>query len=258
MTLIRTTLRRARLAREIARYPYWSAVKFATGGMLSPAVYATIFRTVRERCDPSLPFIEIGAAGGSATVAIARGLGSGGTVLAVEKAEGGSRIDYGGYSENVARLNRNLSRWGVQERVDLFTRPLDDLSWQDLLDQTAATQIGGMMHDADGQIDRDFRNAWPVLTPHALIIIDDYSPSAHYRPISDRYPDGGTKTVVTYALLNKFIEWGLFLPLLQKGMTVFGIKPADGSISSFDQDECDALKESVMEERERVLGGSTP
>lgn len=228
-------------------------MKFTTGGMLSPDVYAAIFKTVRKRCDPTLPFIEVGAAAGSATIAIARGLGSGGKVVAVEKAQGGSRIEHGGYTENVARLERNLSRWGVRDRVELFTRPLDDANWHNVLDQTGAAQIGGMMHDADGQIDRDFHNGWPLLPAGALIIIDDYSPRLSYRPISDRYPDGGTKTILTYTLLNEFIEWGLFKPFLQIGMTVFGVKPHEASMSSFDQDACDAIKESVMAERARSL-----
>jgi NADP-dependent 3-hydroxy acid dehydrogenase YdfG len=66
-------------------------IKLSTGGLLNPLVYQRLCRLVGPL--PDLPFVDIGAAGGSATIALARGYARSGKrspILAIEKCRGGT------------------------------------------------------------------------------------------------------------------------------------------------------------------------
>jgi hypothetical protein len=73
------------------RAPLATTLKLSTGGLLNPLVYQRLCRLVGPL--PDLPFVDIGAAGGSATIALARGYARSGKrspILAIEKCRGGT------------------------------------------------------------------------------------------------------------------------------------------------------------------------
>lgn len=199
------------------RAPGSTYLKLACDGLLNPRVYqrlATLVRTL-----PDLPFVDIGAAGGAGTIALARGYERSGKVspvLAVERCEGGSRSVYGGYDDNLERLSANLDRFGVRSRVVIHPHSLA-APLSPSLDHDA---LAGFLSDADGRLDRDFALFWDRVVPGGLIVVDDY-PRRRPRPgLAAR------KEMLTFELLNVLRASGHFVPFQRIGATVFGRKPS--------------------------------
>lgn len=194
--------------------------------MLHPRVYASLYRQARLLSDK--PFIEIGAASGSATIALAwgyRDVGHVSRIVAVERCQSGSRSRYGGFTDNLAILTRNLEQHRVSDRVHLFTQALTAASARDLIGQLGIEAISGFMHDADGRLDRDFSVFWPLTEPGGLIVVDDYltarelsSKSASRHPALPKYR-------LTRTLLEMLIDRRLFVPFGRIDHTCFGRKP---------------------------------
>lgn len=102
------------------RLPRWQRLRRTADGMLSPRVYETIYRRLRDLPEDGA-VLEIGAAKGAATITLAWAMiesGKRGEVVAVEKCEGGSWRD-SPQAANRARLEGNLRAAGVADRVRL-------------------------------------------------------------------------------------------------------------------------------------------
>ena len=140
---------------------------------------------------------------------------------------------YGGKTENLNRLQRNLRRFGVQNRCVIFPEYLTFENGKEVLDLIETPQIAALMMDADGWIHRDFYFFWPRLHPDGLIIVDDYEEARD------------AKHDLTFHLLNNLIAWGLFEKIDTIGSTVFGRKPAGGDIRKLDLRVCKEIVESV-------------
>jgi predicted O-methyltransferase YrrM len=231
-------------------------LKVRTRGMLSPMIYRRLYFLTRAL--PDLDIIEIGAASGAASIALALGLkesGKSARLIVVEKLQGGSRARYGGYRDNLDIIQSNFRRFGVEERIVLFPHELTFDNGKDVLALVTTSQIAGFIHDADGRLDRDFLLFWPHLQPGGLIVIDDYSNTAHYTPLSDEHPQGGIKSVMTYRLLNQMIAWGLFTPSGgTMGSTIFGRKPHHATFGRFDLETCTRIIDGIKRERCEALG----
>ena len=201
-------------------------MKLRTGGMLHPRVYAALYREARSLSDR--PFVEIGAAAGSATIALAWGYRDAGhesRIVAVERCQSGSRSRFGGFEDNLAILTRNLEHHRVGDRVALFTQALTAASAGDLVDQLRIEAISGFMHDADGHLDRDFPAFWPLTEPGGLIVVDDYLTTAELALKSASRHRALRKYRLTRTLLDMLIDRGLFVPGGRVGHTCFGRKP---------------------------------
>jgi len=234
------TLRQRLMSSPIAtavkrvRYGRFSTLQKATEGMLSPAVYRHIYRTALSA--PDLDTIEVGGAGGTGSIAFAWAKIDGGMSsrhIVVEKLEGGSRRRYGGYEDNLDRFTRHLADFGALDRVRLFPHHLTRENGGELLELVETPRIAGFMSDADGRIDRDFALFLPMLDPAGFIIVDDYHPTRSW------------KQALVYRLLNRFIEWKLFVVGEQLSSTVFGRPHPEADVSRIDPAACAEILESI-------------
>ena len=171
-------------------------LKFKANGMLDPLVYAEINR---RSATVKADIVEVGTAHGAATIALALGAPEGIRVKTIEKFEGGSRVRYGSIEDNLAIIAENFAHFGVSDRIDLFIG-----TPQTTLAALEVDEIGLLLIDADGCIDRDFRLYYDMLQPGAPIIIDDYRP----RYIGAHYKNGGLfvdqKHRITTLLIDLF------------------------------------------------------
>jgi len=133
----------------------------------------------------------------------------------------------------------------VADRIRLFPRALDATNATEVLAMIHTPKIAAFMHDADGRIDRDFELFWPRLVENGLIVIDDYEPIIKPARASDGDTRYVGKKLMTYLLLNSFIEWGLMRPAFYRHNTVFGYKPERADFSRFDRTECERIVELV-------------
>jgi Methyltransferase domain len=235
-------------------FPKFFRLKLATDGLLPVRVYREMYFRTREL--PDLDIVEIGAGSGSCTIAMALALHDAGRkcrIISVEKCEGGSRLDYGDRQTNLNLLEMNLVRFGVCDHVALYPHYLTLENSPDVVRLIRTGQISALVHDADGRIDRDFAVFWPLLRPDGLIVIDDYENRPEFQPVSPRRPDGGTKSLVTFRLLNQFMKWGLVTRSCVVGNTFFGYKPQGADFSRFSADVCRRIAGDVDAERDRYL-----
>lgn len=171
----------------------------------------------------------------------------------VEKCEGGTRSDVGGYEDNLNLIQEHFKKFNAEDQIVLFPQEVTFENGSEVISLMQTKQISAFIHDADGRLDRDFSLFWNLIIPGGLIVVDDYADEPKYKPISERHPQGGTKSVMTYRLLNQMIEWGLFKTTKKIGKTIFGYKPADADFSRFDLEVCNQIIEGVNQERDNFL-----
>ena len=251
---LKSVLKKAYFLYEaITNYRFYNLRK-QTNGMLWPVVYKTMYEQCRNL--PDLDIIEVGGATGAGSIAMAWGLKDANKksqLIVVEKCEGGTRSDVGGYEDNLALIQEHFKKFDANEKITLFPQEVTFDNGKDVISLVQTEEIAAFIHDADGRLDRDFWLFWPLLITNGLIIVDDYADEPKYKPISERHPQGGTKSVMTYRLLNQLIEWGLFKTSKKIGKTIFGYKPADADFSRFDLEVCNQIIEDVRKERESFL-----
>lgn len=217
-----------------ARYGRFATLQVDTAGMLPPPVYRRIYELVRQA--PDLDTIEIGGASGSASIAFAWAKDEAGHKshhIVVEKFEGGTRRRFGGYEDNLERFWRQITQFDAANRIKLFPHYLTVANSAELLGLVETGRIAGFMCDADGRLDRDFRLFLPMIDQRGFVVIDDYHPSRSW------------KHALVYRLLNRFIDWKLFILEDQISSTVFGRPHPERNLSRIDGDECAEILDSV-------------
>lgn len=242
------------LASESATNSKFYNLRQQTNGMLLPIVYKRIYQLCYDL--PDLDIVEVGGATGATSIAIAwaiRDAKKNAKLVVVEKCQGGTRIDVGGYDENLRLIQQHFEDFGVREQLRMFPHELTFEKGKEVIDLIKTPKISAFIHDADGRVDRDFYLFWPLLEPGGLIIIDDYANKANYQPVSDRHPTGGAKSMITYRLLNQIIDWGLFQTTHKIGKTIFGIKPYNADFNRFDREVCQQIINTVEQERDDFL-----
>lgn len=251
---VRDTYFDARDAYKYVRYGRFFALKQFTHGMLSPDVYREFYQRVKAL--PDYDILEIGGAHGAGSISMAWGLidsGKSSKVITVEKCEGGSRSDFGGRSENLDTIVANLKAFGVDHKVDLFPHFLTEKNANKVVKKIDTKHLAALVMDADGRLDRDFKFFWDRLMPGGLIIVDDYDNVPEFTKVNARSPDGGTKKVMTYRLLNQLEDWGLFEREILIGDTLFGKKPLNSDFSKFNPKVMEKLIVELERERDAFL-----
>ncbi|WP_459191532.1 class I SAM-dependent methyltransferase [Halosimplex sp. J119] len=230
----------------------FSKLKHECNGMLSEEVYEELYKSAKATQDGNI--IEVGAAHGAGSIALALGLAdsnSNGEVITVEKGEGGSRSKYGAKEDNIGILEQNIREWGVADRVQVVTQHLDR-------DSELPPAISGELPvsvlclDADGNLDRDFELFYDHLLPGATVIIDDYSPEKNYRPKSERYPLGGGKNYRTFCHANLLVDEGYLSRYRLIDDTLFAVKPYTDPEYDLDTTVVD---QHLAKTRERLTDG---
>ena len=227
------------LQKQLQRYRFgkFTVLQWDTDGLLPAEVYEEICNTFQNRIANDV--IEIGGAGGSASIAICWGLKHANSpvkLIVVEKCEGGTRTKYGGFESNLERYWQAVEFHGVKDQIDLFTEYLTLENGAEVLKKVTTSKIGGLMIDADGHIHRDFALFWERLQPESPIVIDDYHESL------------SPKHALTYELLNKFIEWKLIRRRKIVGSTFFGVKGNENAFANFDWTECVEIATRVCDQ----------
>jgi predicted O-methyltransferase YrrM len=123
-------------------------------GMMPDESYRAIYDAVRE--SPSGVIVEVGTAHGAATICMAEALQAADRpdrIYTFERGTGGSRAAYGGVDDNVAIINENFERFAVKDRISLIVGDVSNTG-----KSVETGNIAVLMLDADGRIDRKFRD----------------------------------------------------------------------------------------------------
>jgi len=222
--------------------------------LLRPPVYRRYYEVARDL--PDYPVVEVGAASGASSIALAWGMQDSNktsSLIVVEKCEGGSRMDYGDYSDNYDIIVQNFHKFNVQDRIKLYPHYLTFENGHEVQALIDSDHIAALVHDADGRVDRDFALFYDKLVDGGRIIIDDYANIAKFKPPSARVPDGGTKMLTTYRLVNQLRDWGLLaVDEILEG-TLFGHKPSGVDTGRLDLTVCEQIVTDVIAERDAHL-----
>ena len=157
LQLLRSALRPAYHFYLRRRTPRFWEIARRTRGMLNPMIYEYLFRQIAAA--PDMDVVEIGGAGGAASIAMALGMKESNKrskLVVVEKCEGGTRDQYGGYTDNLHTLEKNFAHFGVSETIRLFPHWLTFENGSGVTQMIGTPEIAAFMHDADGRLDRDF------------------------------------------------------------------------------------------------------
>jgi hypothetical protein len=230
--------------------PRWKDLKMRAFGMLPPAVYEEIYRTVFR--GPDLDIVEIGGAAGAASIAAALGLkesGKSSRVIVVEKLQGGSRDRYGDYATNLNTIRDNFRAFDVESHVVLFPERVNFENAGRVKALIETPQISALMIDADGKINRDLALFGTMLAEDGKIIIDDYRDDA----TRFRADGGGTKLVKVFRLANYLIGAGMLKVERQIGSTLFCTVPPGADLSLIDQNECEQIARGVEAYRQQYI-----
>jgi len=221
-------------------------------GMMRPEIYRMIYERACESAD--FDILELGAAGGAATVAAACGLVDShkkSVLYTVEKGDGenSSRERLGNREQNLRTLNRNLKIFSCSEKVSVIDSRVAEASGK----MPAGLKFSMLIIDADGLINRDFELFYNSCIPGADIIIDDYSEVKDFGSRSVNCPLG--KKYTTFRLVNYFIGKGLIRRESLSGDTIFCRKPTEiAGPAQFDETEISSVMEDIKTEREESAG----
>lgn len=208
----------------------FSHVKDQCAGMLEPEVYEAIHQAMLDGGQGDV--VEVGTARGAATVALALGVAA--SKNPDRRIVSFDRLDPQTYVEDASVVDRhsidlsalfiqqirdNIAAFGVQDRVTLHFGDVEALHAQ------VDGPLSGLLLDADGAIDRDFRLFYNKLRPGAPIIIDDFDDSAHLWRWSNNRIRVDLKHRLTHQLGRFFIDKGLLEQSQIVRNTFFGRKP---------------------------------
>ncbi len=218
------------------------------GGMLEWRTYRRIYRELSKR--PDLDAVEIGAARGAGSVAAAwsyRDLKRKGALIVVEKLDRGSRTGDGSYEQNRHSIEQVFEHFNVADHIRLFPHHLTLKNGPEAVSLIRTGRLSSLIHDADGRLERDFSLFWPLLIDDAFIMVDDYE-----EIVEKKSGANGvfylSKKLLTYRLLNKLADWGLFVFDDVENGTAFGRKPAGADFQRLDMEECRRIVEEVKVE----------
>lgn len=204
---------------ERSSLPDFEDIAVRCSGMLAPAIYRRLYEAAFAAPDGCI--VEIGTAGGAATVSLALGLqhaGKSGRVITVDR--GRPRTGGGDPASYRDRVTANLTHYGVEDRVELVVGEAADA----VAAVPASASISVLMIDADGAIDRDLRAFFDRVVPGGDIIIDDCVDLVRLRRTGLFGVRIDAKMRLTHLLLSYFKQEGFLSQGTQIKGTYFGKK----------------------------------
>lgn len=193
-------------------------LRLRTHGMMPTAVYERIYNTALALNGGDV--VEIGTGHGAGAISAGLGLvdaGHGGSVFTIDRLEGGSRAIYGGKEDNQRIVERNLTSFGVEDVVTVVVAPASELPKC----LPPEVEIGLVILDADGRVDRDLLAVWPRLVHDAAVVIDDYVDQGLARRTAWGEVVIHAKFRMTFEITNRFLAVGLLDLEEQIGNTAF-------------------------------------
>lgn len=198
-------------------------VKSSCNGMLPIAVYREIYKEAAEVRDGTLA-IEVGAAHGAATIAMSLGANLASSsiekIVAFETLLGGSREQYGCAEVNKQILLNNLRKYRCSNAHVIFDTAEDgfrELGGNNL-------DIGLLLLDADGAIDREMALFYDHLRVGAPVIIDDYDDVVHCAKAGKGRMSINAKHKITKCLVDYYVAEGYLAEVQVIRNTWFGRK----------------------------------
>jgi predicted O-methyltransferase YrrM len=184
-----------------------SQLTSCSNGMMPAEVYEEIAAIAALATGDQ--FVEVGTAHGAATIALAYGAKESGrkvTIHTIDRLAGqfSSRSKFGSVSDNEQIVRKNFERAGVSNSIHMFIGDANDFAKS----AQCPKEIGLLMLDADGRIDRDLINFYERIPIGAPIIIDDVDDSVliSTNHLNRHYLD--LKHKITSLLLHKYEEAG--------------------------------------------------
>ena len=207
---------------ERSSLPDFEDIAVRCSGMLAPAIYRRLYDAAFSAPDGCV--VEIGTAGGAATVSLALGLhhaGKSGRVITVDR--GRPRTGGGDPASYRDHVKANFSHYGVEDRVELVVGEAAEA----VKAVPASASISVLMIDADGAIDRDLRAFFNRVVPGGDIIIDDCIDLVRLHRTGLFGVRVDAKMRLTHLLLSYFKQEGMLSQGAQIKDTYFGKKVLD-------------------------------
>jgi len=138
-------------------------------GKLSPKAYRKLYESASASGGGTM--VEIGTSQGAATIALALGATSAALdyrIVTVDAHFVGSRPRAATESEKKAIVRKGFEAFGVSDPIDLIVGTIDEM-----IVTADPREIGLVLIDADGRIDRDLAALWERMRPGCAIVIDD-------------------------------------------------------------------------------------
>lgn len=189
-------------------------------GMMPPSVYERIYEEALKA--PTTTFVEVGTRYAAATVALALGLkdsGRPGRIYTFDNFASSFHAELG-MEENEHIVRRNLAFFGVEDLVEITVGPVEETSRV----VPASADIGIMLLDADGALDRDVGIFYDRMVPGGTMIIDDIGDKVRVKRLKLGYYRMNQKMRLAYNLLQLLIEKKLISPGEITHATYFGKK----------------------------------
>jgi len=166
--------------REYAMRPIseFERIKSVTNGYLAPETYQAIYEAALTA--PAGDVLDIGPAQGGSTISLGLGrrdAGQAGVIYSVDRFTGSAALaDKHDVNANVEAFRSNISEFDLLDTVQVILADTSD-------DRHIGKDVdlAAMFVDADGALDRDFRNYYDNLVPGAEIILDDYADKVNSR-----------------------------------------------------------------------------
>lgn len=221
---------RVKLVTEQSETINFSQLKDKCAGMLEPEVYESIYHAMSYSDDGDI--VEVGTARGAATIALALGIAA--SARPDRRVISFDRLDPQNYIEDAHVVDRNkvdLSATFIQQiRDNIAAFEMQDkviLHFGDVekMHLKFESPISGLLLDADGAIDRDFKLFYNMLKPGSPVIIDDFDDNAHLWRWSNDRIRVDLKHRLTHQLGQFFMDKGLLEQSHIVRNTFFGYKP---------------------------------
>jgi len=214
----------------------FARLKAYTNGMLGAETYKLIYDYAQSLGEWNM--IEVGAAHGAATIALAQGAKDAGhenQVVTFEPGEGGSREKYGGKEENISILENNIREYNVADCVSVIPERIEwKYSPPALVDELAPYSIH--LHDANASIYCDFKLFYDHLLPGGIVMIDDCAAKPRHG-----------KNFEAFGYVKYFERKGFLEPVqaLPEESFYIGMKPLHADEIEINKDEIHELQEQM-------------
>ena len=189
-------------------------VQHAAHGKLTPEAYRRLYESAAASGGGT--FVEIGTSQGAATLAMALGAKAAGLefrIVTVDAHFVGSHPRAASESEKKAIVRAGFEAFGVSDRIDMVVG-----TTAEMIAIADPRDIGLVLIDADGRIDRDLAALWDRMRPGCVVAIDDVDGEI-YVQLRGRGVRVDQKHRITRSLLDAYILAGLLVPQGAIGQT---------------------------------------
>jgi hypothetical protein len=193
-------------------------------GMMRSEVYHAIYNHARKA--PGDQFVELGTAHGAATVCLAAALFDtgriNGCVHTFDRFYGYSRRGFlRNAAGNIEFVRKILNVFGMSELVEIYRVDLANMPSEIY---ESIKDIGLLMLDVDGRIDRDLGRFYDSMLPEAAVVVDDVADRVRVKIGADGAVKVDQKHKLTRLLISSAERAGLVKCTNLVNQTWFGNK----------------------------------